>query len=133
LGFRDREPIDKVIREEVFHKFGGHCAYCGFQLKKKGFHVDHVIPVAAGGVDDILNFFPACKHCNTLKNSFSLVQFRTMLENGPNKSMTIVLDRFEMIKIIGPVKVVFWYEKQGYVFPYETVLELMKQTSVLNR
>lgn len=127
MAWNEREPIDKSTREEVFHKFGGHCAYCGYLLKSKGWHVDHVIPVAAGGVDDIMNFFPACKHCNTLKNSFSLEQFRKCIHDYYKKSGVIISERFGILKIIAPMKIEFWYEKQGYVFPYETVLAMMNK------
>lgn len=125
MAFGDREPIDPAIRKEVKHKFGGHCAYCGVLLGSKGWHVDHVIPVAAGGIDDILNFFPACKHCNTLKNSSSLDVFRKCIEDYHLKAGVIVSERFGILKVVAPVKVQFWFEKQGYVFPFETVYELM--------
>jgi hypothetical protein len=124
MAFGEREPIDKILREEVRHKFGGHCAYCG-HLLGKSFHVDHVIPFAAGGPDDIMNFYPACKHCNTIKNSYSIEQFRANLEGQTIRSIMIVAERFGMIKIIAPVKIQFWYEKQGYVFPEELVKAMM--------
>lgn len=125
MKFGEREPIDKHVREECFHKFGGHCAYCGWQLKKKGFHVDHVVPFSAGGPDDIVNFFPACKHCNILKNASNLEQFRKIIEEYHTKAGAIISERFGMIQIFGPMKVEFWFEKQGYKFPYETVYAMM--------
>lgn len=126
FGKPEREPIDRLTRDEVFHKFGGHCAYCGCQLKKKGFHVDHVIPVAKGGVDDIVNFFPACKHCNTIKTDYSLEAFRAYLEGRTVKSLFIVAERFGMIQIQPPVKIQFWFEKQGYKFPFDQVEAMIK-------
>jgi 5-methylcytosine-specific restriction endonuclease McrA len=120
-----REPIDKATRDQCFHKFGGHCAYCGIQLKKS-FHVDHVIPWAGGGPDDIMNFFPACKYCNTLKNSLSLEQFRTCIEEYHKKAGVIVSERFGILKVIAPVKVEFWFEKQGYTFPYDLIKSMMR-------
>jgi len=131
MAWNEREPIDRVTREEVYHKFGGHCAYCGHQLKSKGWHVDHVIPVAAGGVDDIMNFFPACKHCNTLKNASSLEQFRTCIHDYYKKSGVVISERFGILKVIAPMEIVFWYEKQGYVFPYETVLAMMNKRGLV--
>ena len=126
MPFGEREPIDPIIREEVYHKFGGHCAYCGVQLKTKGFHVDHVIPVAKGGPEDIMNFFPACKYCNTLKNAYSLEQFRHMIETYHLKAGVVVLERFGIINVLGPVPIVFWFEKQGYTFPEELVKSMME-------
>jgi hypothetical protein len=120
-----RDPISKELREEVKSKFGGHCAYCGVLLKKS-FHVDHVVPVAAGGPDDVCNYFPSCRHCNTFKNSFSLEEFRRNIENQINKSHMIIAERFEMIKILGPVKVTFYFETLGHVFDSEVVYSMMK-------
>ncbi len=125
MKLNEREPIEKSVRQEVFHKFGGHCAYCGVQLGSKGWHIDHVIPFAAGGPDDIMNFFPACKHCNILKNANSLEFFRMTLENYHNRSGCIIAERLGSIKIIGPIIVKFWYEKQGYTFPEELVKAIM--------
>lgn len=123
--FRNREPIEKETRDEVYHKFSGHCAYCGLQMGVKGFHVDHVIPVAAGGPDHLANFFPACRHCNLLKSDSTLDQFRKCVEDYHEKSGSIVAERFGSIKILGPIKVEFWFEKHGYTFPEELVRALM--------
>lgn len=124
MAFGEREPIDPVVRDQARHKFGGSCAYCGTHLGKS-FHVDHVIPFAAGGPDDIMNFFPACKYCNTLKNALSLEQFRKCIEEYHTKAGVIVSERFGILKVIAPTKVVFHFEKQGYVFPEELVKAMM--------
>lgn len=122
-----RPQIPKEIRDEVREKFGGHCAYCGIQLKAKGWHVDHVIPYAGGGPEDINNYFPACKECNSLKNSFSLEQFRKSIEEYHKKAGVIISERFGILQVIGPVKVTFWFETQGYAFPEELVRAIMRK------
>lgn len=124
MGFGEREPIDKLVRAEVKDKFGGHCAYCGIQLGRS-FHVDHVIPFAGGGPDDIMNFFPSCSHCNILKNCLTLEQFRKTIEEYHLKAGVILSERFHILKVIAPVKVFFWFEKQGYVFPEDLVKAMM--------
>lgn len=128
---KEREVIPKEIRAEVFEKFGGHCSYCGLQLKAKGWHVDHVIPVSAGGVDDISNLFPSCATCNFFKNAMSLEDFRnTIYEQTYKKAGFILAARFNQITP-HPTRVEFWYEKQGHVFDEELVREFMKQTGNL--
>ena len=121
-----REPIDKAIRDECFHKFGGYCAYCGTILKKKGWHADHVIPWAKGGPDDIMNLFPACKDCNTLKSDSHIETFRKTIEKYHEKSGVVIASRFGSIQIIGPIQVEFWFEKQGYIFPEELVKAMIE-------
>lgn len=122
----ERFPIPDDIREEVREMFGGCCAYCGVTLRKS-FHVDHVIPVASGGVDDISNYFPACKKCNAFKSDWSLERFRQELEN-----QVLLHLRFEMARkfnqiTIQPSKVQFYFEKCGHVFDHAYVEELMKR------
>lgn len=125
MNTEPREVIDKATREEVFHKFNGHCAYCGIVLNK-GWHVDHVWPHSGGGPEDIVNYFPACKYCNTLKNSLHLEQFRSTIEKYHTKCGAVVAERFGSIQIIGPITVVFWFEKQGYVFPEALVKSMIQ-------
>lgn len=124
MSFGDRPPIDKATREEAKHKFGGHCAYCGVRLGKS-FHVDHVIPYAAGGPEDIMNFFPACKYCNSLKNALSLEQFRKSVEDYHLKAGVVLSERFGILHVISAKPVEFWFEKQGYRFPEELVKAMM--------
>lgn len=132
MAFGEREPIDPIVRSECKHKFGGHCAYCGVLLGKS-FHVDHVIPFAGGGPDDIMNFFPACKYCNTLKNALSLEQFRKTIAEYHTKAGVIVSERFGILKVIAPMPIEFWFEKQGYVFPEDLIKAMMRRHSESDR
>ena len=122
-----RIQLPKDLREEVRHKFGGNCAYCGVILGKS-FHADHVIPWAAGGPDDIMNLFPACRHCNILKNRMDLLQFRKCIEDYHLKSGVIISERFGILKVIAPVNIQFYFEKVGYEFPYDLVKAMMNDT-----
>lgn len=38
-----RKPIPKSIREEVYFKYGGCCAYCGTEIEYKDMQVNHSI------------------------------------------------------------------------------------------
>lgn len=38
-----RKPIPKDVRQKVYDKFKGHCAYCGCKLKYKEMQVDHFL------------------------------------------------------------------------------------------
>lgn len=39
-----RKPIPKHIRQKVYEKYDGHCAYCGCKLEYKDMQVDHINP-----------------------------------------------------------------------------------------
>ena len=49
------------------------CFYCGSEVSD--FHVDHVVPVALGGADDLRNFAPACAPCNLSKNDSPVAEW----------------------------------------------------------
>lgn len=127
-----RESIPSDVREQVCDMFDGHCAYCGIEFKKV-FHVDHVIPVAAGGPDDISNYLPSCPKCNMFKNSFSLEQFRTSLEEQTFKKCSFILAvRYGQITA-HPKKIVFYFETLGHKFDEELVKAFMKSHALIQR
>ena len=33
--------VTKAMRQQVYEKYGGHCAYCGRQIEYKEMQVDH--------------------------------------------------------------------------------------------
>ncbi|MCI5852291.1 MAG: HNH endonuclease [Clostridiales bacterium] len=51
-----RRTIPKHIRQQVYEKYGGHCAYCGKALEYKEMQVDHLIPLRSGGADNMENY-----------------------------------------------------------------------------
>ena len=65
-----RKAISKKVREQVFKKYNGHCAYCGCELKYEDMQVDHInsvyrAEIHGNKVDDSLdNYMPACRSCN---------------------------------------------------------------------
>lgn len=93
------KKLTKKERQEVFDKFGGHCAYCGDPLEK-GWHVDHREPIGRRTMwsttkrryvytsicdhperDTIENFMPACRSCNINKHDMSVEEFRYFVQN----------------------------------------------------
>ena len=48
-----RKHISSRVRQKIWEKYGGKCAYCGEPIPFKGMHVDHLIPLARGGADII--------------------------------------------------------------------------------
>lgn len=88
-----RKAISKKVREEVFNKFDGHCAYCGKELTPKNWQLDHLIPVqreqfGRHTVDQIEcfdNYVPSCRSCNHYKRAHSLEVFRRYIEEIPKK------------------------------------------------
>ena len=85
------KPIKKEIRQQVYDKYNGHCAYCGQKLEFNKMQVDHFIPVYwtddklkdryEEDVEVIENYMPACRRCNFYKSTKSLENFRYDLTN----------------------------------------------------
>ena len=104
------------VREQVYKKCHGHCAYCGCLLDYKDMQVDHVIPLRVGGNDDISNMLPACRSCNHYKAALDLEQFREYVHQIPARSKRDSIPfqvgaRFGILKYSDePVR--FYFEKR---------------------
>ena len=82
-----RKPISKEIRQLVYNKCNGHCAYCGCELEYKDMQVDHVLAVGRGGSNDIGNLLPACRQCNYDKHKKTIEGFRKRISKELYKSL----------------------------------------------
>lgn len=117
-----RKSISKKMREAVYNKYNGHCAYCGRELEPKGWQLDHIIPVqrerfgryTEEQIECFDNYVSACRTCNHYKRAHSLETFRRYIEEIPKK-----LTRDNYIYKIGknyglieeyPRKIKFYFE-----------------------
>ncbi len=59
--------IDAKIREDAKNR----CGYCLLpqEILMGKLEIEHLLPLAAGGTDDIENFWLACSDCNSYKSS----------------------------------------------------------------
>ena len=65
-----RKAISKSIRHEVFKRDNYRCVECNAS-KDDGIvlHLDHIIPVAQGGSDELDNLQTLCQDCNLAKSN----------------------------------------------------------------
>jgi 5-methylcytosine-specific restriction endonuclease McrA len=63
---RARDPLPAGLRFRILVRDGFRCRYCGRSGDASGvvLHVDHVVPVAAGGTASEDNLRAACEECN---------------------------------------------------------------------
>ena len=89
--------LSKKQREALKMKFGGHCAYCSSVLRDR-WHADHIEHldrtdwVARSGSKpqghdfperaNLLNMNPACPPCNIDKHTFSLEEWRQIIQRS---------------------------------------------------
>lgn len=60
-----REPIPNRVRHQVFQRDNYRCRECGARLEDGAtLEIDHIVPVAKGGTNDISNLQTLCKACN---------------------------------------------------------------------
>lgn len=59
-----RTSLSKKVRFEVFKRDKFTCQYCGASAPDVILEVDHIIPIAEGGTDDLFNLVSACFDCN---------------------------------------------------------------------
>ena len=67
-----RKKLSKRTRFEVFKRDGFKCQYCGASSPDVLLVLDHIVPVASGGDDGILNLITACETCNAGKAAVPL-------------------------------------------------------------
>ena len=131
--------ITRAQRADLLGMFDGKCAYCGIELPLKGWHADHVEPVArelkfardkndrtvmvpTGRLyrpenDRLDNLMPSCAPCNIDKSGLSLEDWRKRLsdlaENLRRNSSTFRhAERFQRVSVVtSPVE--FWFERYG--------------------
>nr|DAM24749.1 MAG TPA: RECOMBINATION ENDONUCLEASE VII [Caudoviricetes sp.] len=77
---RRHKAIPKAVRQKVYQKYGGHCAYCGRPIDYKDMQVDHIQAHYLGGADELTNYNPACRMCNFYKSTMSIDDFREQLK-----------------------------------------------------
>jgi hypothetical protein len=63
-------------RREVFDRSDGRCFYCGTALSLTGsWHIEHQMPRALMGPDELPNLVAACVPCNLSKSDLTALEF----------------------------------------------------------
>lgn len=74
-----RPPAARPVsrrRAEIYTKCEGKCHYCGSALSLDGkWHVEHALPRALGGLDQVGNLFASCPSCNLSKSDMTALEF----------------------------------------------------------
>lgn len=63
--------VSKSELDFIRSLFDGQCVYCD----QPATTIDHIVPIAKGGRDEYLNVLPACRSCNSRKNTKDLTVF----------------------------------------------------------
>ncbi len=94
LRIKQRRQWTTLERKAVWEKSNGQCFYCEVTLTSPAgdiMHVDHRVPVVAGGGDDLENLVAACIPCNLKKNAKSEDRFLEELSQMTKSSFSASL------------------------------------------
>lgn len=58
---------DPLVREAIYFGYHGRCFYTGRPVPKEMMEIDHLVPIAKGGMDAIENYVLTCKKTNLTK------------------------------------------------------------------
>lgn len=78
MGENKRKSIPKSVRFEVFKRDSFKCQYCGASAPDVILEVDHIVPVAEGGENDMMNLITSCRDCNRGKGNKKLTDRQTI-------------------------------------------------------
>ena len=70
-----RHSISEKDRAEVYLRDDYTCQYCITKYEKEKLSIDHLVPVALGGVHEIRNYVTCCRSCNSSKRHTPLADF----------------------------------------------------------
>lgn len=104
----------KKLRELVYQKYDGHCAYCGRKLAIEDMQIDHIISRYNNGSNDLDNLNPSCRMCNFRKQTYTIEQFRDEIQLQAQTAMRTFGNR--MSSVYGliqytPHEVEFYFEE----------------------
>ena len=129
--------MKKEVRQQVYYKYGGRCAYCGQEISYEEMQVDHLVPkrlftaydlsgdqlqewfrkefnAKSIDKDDLSNLMPSCRSCNNYKGAEPLAYYRmwmkTIHERLNKISIFRIAVRFGIVKV-KPFDGKFYFEK----------------------
>lgn len=134
-----RKTLSRKVRQQVYEKYDGHCAYCGCELEYKDMQVDHMDPCylndpenwfihkekkSSEELNQLDNLMPSCRMCNFYKSGGTVERFRQRLQETllPN---TVRPFQFRLAQKYGLVEV----HEKPIRFYFEEVEERRKDES----
>lgn len=111
-----RRSIPKKVRQKVYDKYNGHCAYCGKKIEYKDMQVDHIKSHYLEGSDELGNYNPSCRQCNFYKGTMSIEDFRIQLTKLRERLHKVYIYRLSISYGLIEEKdnsIQFYFEKVG--------------------
>lgn len=68
---KGRINFPKEVRELIYNTAKGRCALCGRKITYDKMTLDHIVPLAMNGADDVSNLQCTCLPCNQFKSNIA--------------------------------------------------------------
>ena len=92
--------ISGSVRYEVLKRAKYRCELCGAHESQTAMHVDHIIPRANGGSDDVTNLQCLCFKCNTNKRNNDDTDFRSVHQSYAERDKNCLFCNLKPSRII---------------------------------
>lgn len=89
-----RPSLSRAVRFRVMARDNFRCVYCGATPEATSLHIDHLLPVNAGGGNEVDNLVTACADCNLGKRD-SIVS--EMIDRGLERGASEALSKISEI------------------------------------
>lgn len=76
-----RKSFGKTTRQTIYHNSACTCQICGKSITFEEFTIDHIIPLAKGGTNDMSNLQSSCFRCNRIKADILPDDFNETIQN----------------------------------------------------
>ena len=110
------------IRYEVLKRAKYRCELCGAHEEHAALHVDHIMPRAKGGSDDLSNFQALCVTCNTNKRDRDDTDFRGVLETYKERETNCLFCGIDSGRIIAENELCYAIRDGFPVTPLHTLI-----------
>jgi ATP adenylyltransferase len=78
FGDSNQDAVAGSARYEVLRRAGSRCELCGISSQEVQIDVDHIVPRAKGGNNDLSNLQALCRTCNSQKRDRDDTDFRAL-------------------------------------------------------
>ena len=110
------------VRYEVLKRAKYRCELCGAHEEHAALHVDHILPRAKGGSDDLSNFQALCVTCNTNKRDRDDTDFRGVLETYKERETDCLFCGIDSGRIIAENELCYAIRDGFPVTPFHTLI-----------
>lgn len=76
-----RKSFSKTTRQTIYHNSNCTCQICGKPITFEEFTIDHIIPLAKGGTNEMSNLQSSCFRCNRIKSDVLPDDFNETIQN----------------------------------------------------